>query len=61
MSKFSGKTFFAEFQKTVFENNFYEKNLYCVQSLWRTAQVGKFYAIYLTQTKEVTQKWNLWH
>ena len=35
---FSGKTFFAGFQLTVFENKntFMKKKLYCIQSLWCT-------------------------
>ena len=41
--------------------NFYEKNcIYCIQQLWCTKKLDKFYAIYLGLTKEMAQKWHLW-
>ena len=41
---------------------FYEKkNMFCIQPLWSTAKLERFYAIYLVLTKEMAQKWDLWH
>ena len=52
MSKVSWKDIFGVFQWTVFKNEFTFaiKKLYCMQLLWCTATLDKFYAMYLVLT-----------
>ena len=52
MSKVSWKDIFAVYQWTVFKNEFtfVIKKLYCMELLWYTAAIDKFYAMYLVPT-----------
>ena len=52
MSKVSWKDIFAVFQWTVFNNEFIFviKKLYCMQLLWCTASLDKFFMMYLVLT-----------
>ena len=59
--KFPKETFFRDFNKHYLKINLLLwKKLYCIQQLWCTAKLYKFYVIYLVLTKEMAQKWHLW-